>query len=254
MPEPNTVELAHEVAGSDDSPLLLLGGALGGAAAMWEPQVDALSEYFRVVRFEHRGHGRSPVPPGPYALGDLGRDVLALMDRLGARQASYAGLSLGGMVGMWLAANAPSRIDRLALVCTSPHLPPIDNWLARAASVRTSGMEAVADATLGRWFTLGFASPLVDRIGADLRATSPSAYASCCEAIGHMDLRSSLHRISAPTLVIAGSEDQSTPASHGRSISEAIDGAQFELVRAAHVSNVEAAADVTPLLLAHLWA
>jgi pimeloyl-ACP methyl ester carboxylesterase len=115
-------------------------------------------------------------------------------------------------------------------------------------------MEAVADATMGRWFTSDFASPLVERIGADLRATNPAAYASCCEAIGHMDLRPALARITAPTLVIAGSEDRSTLAAHGHAIAQAITGAHFEVVRAAHISNVEAAADVTPLLLAHLWA
>src|SRR5262249_44450244 len=152
------------------------------------------------------------------------------------------------------AAHAASRIDRLALVCTSPHLPPPDGWLSRAASVREAGMPAVTDAVMSRWFTPEFRAPLVDRIHSDLAATSPTAYASCCEAVAYMDLRDSLSQVTAPTLVISGTEDQSTPAAHGHAIAEAIPGAAFELVRAAHISNVEAASDVTPLLLAHLWA
>src|SRR5258707_15113475 len=122
---------------------------------MWRPQLPALSARLRVVRFDHRGHGGSPVPPGPYSIEELGRDVLALLDRLGIERASYCGLSLGGMVGMWLAANAPERIERLGLICTAAHLPPADGWLARAGQVRTGGGGSNADAGVGGGVTPG---------------------------------------------------------------------------------------------------
>ncbi len=129
-----TCELHYEVSGERESPPLVLGGSLGTTLAMWDPQIDLLSERWRVTRFDHRGHGGSPAPIGPYAIDDLGGDVLALLNRLEIPRASYCGLSIGGMVGMWIAANAPERIDRLILICTSAYLqwhPATPNGLPR---------------------------------------------------------------------------------------------------------------------------
>src|SRR5215217_3140160 len=126
--------LHHEIAGPDDAPVLLMGGSLGTTLKMWDGQL-ALARRFRIVRFDHRGHGGSPVPPGPYEMADFGRDVLALMDGLGIERASYCGLSLGGMAGMWLGANAPERIDRLILACTAARMPPPEFWRRRATAV-----------------------------------------------------------------------------------------------------------------------
>ena len=155
MPE----ALHHESAGDERAPALVLGCSLGTAAAMWEPQVAALAEHLRVIRYDHRGHGASPVPPGPYEIEDLGRDVLALLDRLGIERASVGGVSLGGMVAMWLGANAPDRVERLVLCCTSAHLPPASAWAERAAAVREAGTtEVVADAVVARWLTPAFAA------------------------------------------------------------------------------------------------
>ena len=123
---------------------------------MWDPQVPRLAERLRVVRYDHRGHGNSPVPPGPYSLDDLGADALALLDRLGLERVHWCGLSLGGMVGMWMAINAPERIDRLVLCCTSARLGPPAMWADRARTVRAEGVEAIADAGIGRWLTVGF--------------------------------------------------------------------------------------------------
>ena len=143
------VDLNCASTGSDDAPVLLLGGSLGTTLDMWDPQVPALSATHRVIRFEHRGHGGSPVPTGPYTIDELGADVLTLLDRLGLARVSYCGLSIGGMVGQWLAINAPERIDRLILLCTSAHLPPASGWRERAAAVRAAGTpEVVADAVL----------------------------------------------------------------------------------------------------------
>src|ERR1039457_4997380 len=123
-----TCELYHETTGRDDAPPLVLGSSLGTTLEMWDPQIGALATRLKVIRFDYRGHGRSPVPSGPYTIEQLGGDVLALLDRLGIERFSYCGLSLGGMVGMWLAINAPARILRLVLVCTSAHMPPASAW------------------------------------------------------------------------------------------------------------------------------
>ena len=252
-----TVELSHAVAG--DGPVIAFGGSLGTTLDMWEPQVSRLSDRFCTVAFDHRGHGRSPVPPGPYEIADLGRDVLALLDRLGIERAAYCGLSIGGMVGQWLAISAPERITRLILICTAAHLPPPSAWTERAASVREAGSpEVVADAVVGRWFTAPFAAAnpaLVAAHRAMIATTDAEGYASCCEAISTLDLRSGLPGVTAPTLVIAGAQDPSIPPEHGRAIAEAVPGARFELLDpAAHLASVERAPDVAQLIENHLEA
>ncbi|MFL5818754.1 MAG: 3-oxoadipate enol-lactonase [Conexibacter sp.] len=234
-----------------------MGGSLGASPTMWDPQVAAFGARLRTIRFDHRGHGRSPVPPDPYAIADLGGDVLALMDRLGLERASYCGLSLGGMVGMWLAAHAPERIDRLVLLCTAAHLPPPEGWRRRARAVRSAGtVAAVADAVLPRWVTPAFAAARPERVAA-LRAmlvgTPPAGYAACCEAIATLDLRAALPRIAAPTLVIAGREDLATPPAHAEAIAAAVRGARLELLSPmAHLGNVEQPDAVSALILDHL--
>lgn len=250
------VALHHEVAGPEGDTALLLAGSLGTTLAMWDQQVDALSERLRVVRFDLRGHGGSPLPSGPYEIADLAGDVLRLIDDLGLERVSFCGLSIGGMVGMWLAAHAVERINRLILVCTSAHLPPAAAWAERAAAVRAAGTtEAVADAVLARWLTQDFAAARPDVV-ADLRAmlvaTPPEGYAACCGAIERMDLREDLACIRAPTLVIAGADDPATPPQHARAIADAVPGAQLEILEpAAHLATVERPREVTRLILTH---
>jgi 3-oxoadipate enol-lactonase len=238
----SVVALHYTVDGPTDAPPLVLGPSLGTNMQLWEPQMPALAERFRVIRYDHRGHGASPVPDGPYCLADLGGDVLALMDRLGVNRAHVAGLSLGGMVGMWLAAHAPDRVDRLVLVCTSARLGPPQMWAARAATVRTEGMGAIADAVLGRWVPEEFAARepgAVNRLRAMLLATPPEGYAACCEAIQAMDLLPELAQIQADTLVIAGLEDAATPPAHAQRIISGIPQARLALIGgAAHLANV----------------
>src|SRR4051794_2289093 len=181
---------------------------------MWDDQVAALSSRFRILRYDTRGHGRSAAPEGPYAIGDLGADLLALLDELGLERVSFCGLSLGGMTGMWLAANAPERVERLVLCCTSAHLPPREMWDERIETVRADGMEPVAEGVLERWLTPEFrtARPeIAARLKAMLVATPVEGYAGCCAAIRDLDLRDALSAIRAPTLVIAGGEDPATP-------------------------------------------
>jgi 3-oxoadipate enol-lactonase len=252
------VDLNCDSAGPADAPVLLLGGSLGTTLAMWDPQIPELSATHRVIRFEHRGHGGSPVPNGPYAIGDLGGDVLAMLDRLGVERASYAGLSIGGMVGQWLAINAPERIERLILLSTAAYLPGAASvYGERAVAVRAAGTPAIiADAVVARWFTPAYAEAhpeMTRRYREMIGSIDPEGYAGCCEAIAAMDLRGGLGVITAPTLVIAGAQDPAIGPEHGRAIAEAIPGARFTVVDpAAHLASVERPDAITPLMAGHL--
>jgi 3-oxoadipate enol-lactonase len=255
-----TTVLAHDVRGDDAAPALLLGSSLGTTRAMWDPQHEALAHRLRVVRYDHPGHGGSPGPQPGMTLDDLGRSVLELADRLELQRFSYAGVSLGGMVGMWLAIHAPDRVDRLALLCTSAHLPPAQMWRERAAAVRAAGTcAAISEAVVSRWFTPEFAQRCPEVLAsyiATLDGVAPEGYAVCCEAIAAMDQRDELRRITAPTLVIAGAQDRSTPPSgHADVIAGAVPGALLvTLDPAAHLAGVEQPGAVTALLLDHLTA
>lgn len=248
--------LHHTLSGPDDAPVLLLGASLGTDMRMWEAQLP-LAQSFRLLRFDHRGHGQSPAPPGPYELADLAGDVLELMDSLGIARASLCGLSLGGMVGMWLGAHAPERIERLVLLCTAAHMPPASAWRERAAAVRAAGStEPVADAVLAGWLTPAFAAAQ-PQVRAELRAmltASPAdGYAWCCGAIERMDLRDDLKRITAPTLVISGADDPATPVQRQAMIAAAVPQARHEVVGpAAHLAAVERPEAVNHLIKEHL--
>ncbi|MEU8255732.1 3-oxoadipate enol-lactonase [Micromonospora inaquosa] len=250
-----TSQVHLTVDGPAAAPVLLLGSSLGTAAAMWEPQVPTLAQRFRVIRYDHLGHGRSAVPPGPYTLDLLGRELLRTLDDLDVPWVHYAGLSLGGMVGMWLATYAPDRVRRLALLCTSASLGPPEQWRERAATVRADGLPAIADAVVARWFTPAFAAARPEVVAthrALLTATSPAGYAACCEAIAAMDLRPDLGRVAAPTLVIAGADDLATPVAHAHEIVGRIPQARLAVVdAAAHLANVEQSEQVCRLLLEH---
>ena len=254
-----SVELHHTVHGPADAPPLVLGGSLGSTLDMWEPQVEALSARFRLIRIDHRGHGGSPDPEGPYTMADLGGDVLALLDRLGIERAHYAGLSLGGMIGQWLAIEAPERIDRLVLMSTSPYMGPARNWRDRAAVAREQGTGALAPGVVERWFTPDYAKEHpedVARFRSRITDTSDRGYAGCCGAIEGHDTRADLGRIVAPTLVVSGAEDPSTPfEEHGSLLAEGIPGARNALVEnAAHLLSWERSDRANALLVEHLTA
>jgi 3-oxoadipate enol-lactonase len=245
-------ELRYEFRGKRGSPALVFTGSLGTDLTMWLPQADVLKPHFCTLRYDIRGHAASEVPPGPYSMDDLGSDLVALLDRLGIERASLCGLSIGGMISMWVAAHAPERVERLVLCCTSAKLEPAESWLERAAIVRADGVEAIADVVLGRWFTPAWAEAhpdVIERMRATLVATPREGYAGCCEAIAAMDLTPVLPSISAPTLVISAAEDPSIPPEHGRRIAELVPGARFELVEnARHIASIEQADLITALI------
>ncbi len=247
------MKLHHRVDGAADAPPLVLSSSLGTTHALWDPQVPVLSERFRLVRYDRRGHGRSPVPDGPYSLDDLGGDVLDLLDELSLERVSFCGLSLGGMVGMWLAVNAPERLDRLVLCCTAAALPPPEHWHIRAAMVRHDGMAAVADAVVARWFPHDVPAALVEHYRQQLLATPAEGYAGCCEALADVDLGARLAEIRAPTLVLSGEEDTVTPPARGDELAAEIPGARHvTFPDTGHLANTERPERFSELVLAHL--
>jgi 3-oxoadipate enol-lactonase len=257
------VRLAASLAGPPGAPVLVLGNSLGTSRACWESVVPALTRHFRLLCYEHRGHGRaatglSPAPPGPYSVAALAGDVLALLDDIGLERVLYAGVSLGGMVGMWLAAHAPERIAGLGLVCTSAYLPPASGWTGRAAQVRVSGTGSVAEQSAARWFPSAFLATepgTTAAFTADLAGLDDEGYAGCCEAIASMDQRADLARIVAPTLVIAGDQDPAIPPWHAAVIASAIPGARLRVIRgAAHLATVSHPEQIGVLLTEHLLA
>jgi 3-oxoadipate enol-lactonase len=252
----DTVALHHTLEGPEDAPVLVASNSLGTTLRMWDDQVPALLERFRLLRYDHRGHGDSPVPPGPYKIDDLGRDILALLDRLEVERFSFCGLSVGGAVGMWVASEVPARVERLVLCCTAARFAPPEQWDERAETVRADGVGAIADAVLERWFTPPFRKShpeVVQWAGGMLRNTPAEGYAGCCEAIRDTDLRSRLGAIRAPTLAVAGADDPAAPPKEAELIRDSIPDARLVVVeQAAHLANVEQPEAVTRAVLDHL--
>jgi len=250
------VRLHRALDGPADAPAVVLGPSLGTTLAMWEPQVGPLAERYRVVRYDRRGHGSSPVAPGPATIDDLGADLLELLDDLGLETVAFCGLSLGGLEGMWLATSAPARLDRLVLACSAPSFPAGQAYLERAATVRSEGFGTVTEGALARWFTPAFhhSHPeVVEQFRAMLSATDREGYAVGCEVVAATDLTGALGGISASTLVLTGAEDPVVTPETGERLAAAIPGARHHAIPgAAHIANVERADAFTAALLGHL--
>jgi 3-oxoadipate enol-lactonase len=236
--------LDYELAGPDDAPAVVLSNSLGTDRRLWDPQIDALSRRYRVLRYDTRGHGASDAPSGDYTLARLGLDVLSLMDHAGMARAHIAGVSIGGLTALWLGVYAPDRVQRLVLANTAARIGSLASWTDRMRLVQAEGLAALADITMERWFTAAFraAQPAtVARIRATLLCTPVAGYLGCCAALRDADLRADLSRVVAPSLVVTGTHDPATPPADGAFIAGAIPGATLVELDAAHLSNIECA-------------
>lgn len=255
------VPLAASLEGPADAPVLVLANPIGTTRAIWAAQVPVLRRHFRLLQFELRGHGepgaRSAAPPGPYSIADLGTDVLGLMRDHGVTSAAFCGISIGGMTGLWLAANAPERISSLVVCCAAiTPMPSRQAWLDRAALVRSRGMAAISEMVPPRWFTADFIArqpAAVSAVVDMLLGTDPVGYAGCGEAIADLDLLPALGAIRAPTLVLAGAEDPAAPPWQCAQIALGIADSRLTVIRGtSHLAAYQTPGPVTAAILAHL--
>lgn len=237
----------YELTG-DKEPVAILSNSLGTDFSMWDPQIAELRRHFRVLRYDTRGHGKSSVTPGDYSIEQLGRDVLSLLDSLGIDRVHFCGLSMGGMIGMWLAIHAPDRLQRLVLCNTAARIGTKEIWNARIATVHEDGMKHVASAVVERWFTPEFRASNPDAVAKAQRMienTTPEGYAACCAAVRDMDQSQEIASIKSPTLVVYGGSDPVIPIPEAQFLSDHIPGAIKVELAAAHLSNVEQATAFT---------
>ena len=228
--------------GPEDAPALLLSNSLSSDLSMWDDQMPLWSRHFRVIRYDARGHGQSVVSPGPYTIDQLGGDAVAVLDHLGIARAHFCGLSMGGMVGMWLLTHARDRLNRTVLSNTSAYMGPRALWDGRIALARSGGMEVTVEPTVTRWFPAAFhdrAPQTIERMRAMIRRVPLEGYIGSCEAIREMDQRASIGSVEAPVMIIIGSKDPATTPEAGEFIHAAIKGSTTTYLDAAHISNVE---------------
>jgi 3-oxoadipate enol-lactonase len=251
----NGCPIHYEVEGPADKPALMLCNSLGTTLHMWDGQMPALLQSFRVVRYDRRGHGKSGVPAGPYTMEMLGRDALAVLDAANVHKTHWCGLSMGGMVGMWLGAHAPERVDRLILSNTSAWFPDKEIWNGRIKTVQEKGLQSVLQGTMERWFTADFRErepQKVKRIADMFLGTKAEGYIACGQAVRDMDHREIIKTIKAPTMVIAGKQDAGTTVEMAEAIRKSIPGASMTLFDAAHIANVECQHDYTDAVIGFL--
>ncbi len=246
-----------EVSGPEGAPVLMLSNSLGTDLTMWDDQAAEFGKHFRLVRYDRRGHGKSGATKGPYSFDRFGRDILGIIDALEVETVNWCGLSMGGMDGQWLGANAPDRVEKLVLANTNFYYPDKSPWAARIQAVRENGLASFVDANMERWFTKGFiarAPQTIERMKTMFLASDREGYAACVAAVSEIDFRASNARISAPTLVIVGKQDPATPPEWGETIARQIPGGKVAALDAAHISNVEQPKGFTEAVLNFLAA
>lgn len=236
--------------GPEDGPPVVFANSLGTDLRLWDEVVALLPPGLRIIRYDKRGHGLSDCPRGPYTMGALVRDAEALLDRLGVTGCLFVGLSIGGMIAQGLAAKRPDLVRALVLSNTAPKIGTRALWDERIATVRSKGLTAMSGAIMERWFSRAFRdSPRVHPWRRMVEVTPAEGYAGCCAAISGTDFFTTTAALRLPTLVIAGSEDGSTPPDLLRELAGLIPGAEFELIRGAgHLPCVERPADYARLL------
>ncbi len=241
------VLIHYELEGPADAPVITFSHSLAASLETWEPQMPALRDSYRVLRIDARGHGGSSIPPGPCTIEMLSEDVIGLLDHLGIPRTHFVGISMGGMIGQVLAIKHPQRLERLVLCDTNGRVPsetaPI--WEERIRRARTEGMAAMAQETLDRWFSEEFQRDqpeMTERIRNTIIHTSVPGYVGCCGAISAFDVLAELSKVTAPTLVVVGERDLSSPVSAAEAIQQKIEGSElFVIPGALHLTTVEAA-------------
>jgi len=236
-------KLHYEFSGAEHLPVVLFSNGLGTTMHMWDGQIEAFTRHFRVLRYDTRGHGQSGFTPGPYTIEQLSWDVVRLLDALQLERVSFCGLSMGGMIGMFLGANAAGRLHKLVLCNTSPKFGPEDIWNKRIEAVETGGMKAITTTVVDRWLTPGFRASHpaeTQSVRTMLESANPEGYVACCAAVRDMDLRDTVAKIRVPTLVATGTNDVAATPAEGQFVAKSIPRAAYTEFAAAHLSNMEA--------------
>ncbi|MEO6917675.1 MAG: 3-oxoadipate enol-lactonase [Collimonas sp.] len=236
-------DVAYTLDGPAGAPVVMLSNSLGTTMSMWERQAQFLQRQYRVLRYDTRGHGQSAVPAGRYTVQQLGNDVLQLLDALDIEKVNFCGISMAGMIGMWLGIHAPSRLEKLVIANSAARIGTAEGWHARAQLVLASGMDDVADGAAGRWFTPAFIAHAPDQVAQyvqSLRTCSPAGYAGCCQALADADLREGIAAIKTPTLLIVGRHDPVTTAADAHFMQSRIGNSRYAELLASHLSNIEA--------------
>ncbi len=253
--ETGDVRLHYERRGAVNGPVLVLANSLGSNLHMWDKVLPSLERNLQILRYDTRGHGKSGVPPPPYSIEQLGSDLLLLMDHLSIDRAHLCGLSLGGLVSMWLGIYSPERFERLIFANTAARIGTRDGWEQRIAMVQSSGMDGLALQTVERWITPAYREQHpaeMETIRQMLAATNPTGYCGCCAALRDTDLRGEISAIEAPCMVITGTHDPATPPSDGRAIHSALRDSSFVEFDSAHLSAWEKAEEFAGAVLAFL--
>ena len=249
----NGAKINYRWDGNEDLPILILSNSLTTNLNLWEEQVLDLTNHYRILRYDNRGHGGSSSPDGEYSLDDISNDILSLMDYLNIQRASLCGISLGGMVGMWLGINAGDRLDKLIICNSSSDLSPPDPWQDRIDMVKRRGMSSIVEAGLIRFLSEEFRagdSPKISLLREMITSCDVPGYSGCCAAVRDMKLTDQLSKINNPTLIIAGELDPSTPVAHSKIINREIKNSNLIVIGGvAHLSNIEKPAEFNEAIL-----
>ena len=253
---PDGIRLAYQVDGPENAPTLVMVNSIGSNLHMWDAQVERLSHALRIVRYDTRGHGASDVPADPYTLEQLGLDLLALLDTLHSEQANICGLSLGGITALEVAIAYPHRVARAVFANTAARIGTTESWNARIEAVQTGGMAAIRNTVVARFLSTNFRQQhpeTTQRIGDMIEATNPTGYIGACAALRDADLRTRIHEIRTPSLILGGALDESTPPSQSHELHAIISESQLRIFDAtAHLSNVERPDEFSEYVLSFL--
>jgi 3-oxoadipate enol-lactonase len=239
----NGIEMAYRFDGPEGAPIVMLSNSLMSNHTMWDPQMAVLTEQYRVLRYDTRGHGDTDAPPGPYSIQLMAEDAVALLDALKIDKVHLAGLSMGGMIAQFVGANYPDRVHSLMLCDTASEMPTLEMWNDRISTAQDKGIAGLVDGTMQRWFRKPFldsGSAAIEKVAEMIRTTGVQGYVGCASAVRDMSQTSILSRISAPTIIIVGADDPACTVAQSKVLESEIKGSQLVILKeAAHLANIE---------------